>query len=194
LQVVRNETKGKLVREICALTDEGRRHLVRSTSPRQVLEDFVRILEGRQTEVAELADNVRNMQQSLQGMRAAIEEILPHVAEQPPHAGNGSAMNGSALIAASAIRPDDLAAEVKAKLAEWHSGAGGGQDCPLPELYRRLDNAGRVSIGRFHDCLRALHDSHQVYLHPWTGPLYALPEPALALLIGHEIAYYASVR
>ena len=28
----------------------------------------------------------------------------------------------------------------------------------------------------------------------WTGPLYAIPEPPLALLVGHEIAYYASPR
>ena len=32
------------------------------------------------------------------------------------------------------------------------------------------------------------------HLHPWTGPLYALPEPAFALLVGHEVAYYASIR
>jgi hypothetical protein len=39
-----------------------------------------------------------------------------------------------------------------------------------------------------------LHDREQVYLHPWTGPLYAMPEPAFALLIGHEVAYYANLR
>jgi hypothetical protein len=42
--------------------------------------------------------------------------------------------------------------------------------------------------------LRSLHDRERIYLHPWTGPLYALPEPAFALLIGHEVAYYASLR
>jgi len=29
---------------------------------------------------------------------------------------------------------------------------------------------------------------------PWTGPLYDLPEPHFALLVGHEVAYYASSR
>lgn len=71
---------------------------------------------------------------------------------------------------------------------------GRGQDCPLPELYRKLEPGARLSIGHFHDCLRRLHEENQIYLHPWTGPLYALPEPAYALLVGHEIAYYASVR
>ena len=44
------------------------------------------------------------------------------------------------------------------------------------------------------DGLRKLHQQEQIYLHPWTGPLYDLPEPALALLVGHEVAYYASRR
>jgi hypothetical protein len=83
---------------------------------------------------------------------------------------------------------------VKARLAEWHAAAGSSQDCPLPDLYRKLESKNEVSVGLFHDALRQLHDDHQVYLHPWTGPLYALPEPAFALLIGHEIAYYASIR
>src|SRR5260370_507805 len=68
-------------------------------------------------------------------------------------------------------------------------------DCPLPELFRRLNDSHRdLSIGVFHDGLRQLHEQHRVYLHPWTGPLYELPEPPFALLIGHEIAYYASAR
>jgi hypothetical protein len=65
-------------------------------------------------------------------------------------------------------------------------------DCPLPELYRALP-AG-LTIGQFHDGLRRLHESQQIYLHPWTGPLYEIPEPALALLVGHEIAYYVSLK
>ena len=68
-------------------------------------------------------------------------------------------------------------------------------DCPLPTLYeiaRRAD--GDVTLGQFHDGLRDLLERGQIYLHPWTGPLYDLPEPSLALLVGHEIVYYASLR
>jgi hypothetical protein len=83
--------------------------------------------------------------------------------------------------------------EIVVLLDEWRSSSSG--DCPLPELYRRLtERHAGLSIGRFHDLLRHLHDSHRVYLHPWTGPLYELPEPPLALLVGHEVAYYASPR
>jgi hypothetical protein len=198
LQVVRTELKGKVPREICALTDKGRQFLVREANPREVLEDFLRVLESRQADVAALADSVRHVQQSLQGIQAAVVDVLPRLTA--PHANastNGVPMNGSALRAAppaNAAASVDLIADVKAKLAEWHVAAGASEDCPLPELYRRLETAGRASIGQFHDGLRQLHDERLIYLHPWTGPLYALPEPAFALLVGHEIAYYASIR
>jgi hypothetical protein len=62
-------------------------------------------------------------------------------------------------------------------------------------LYRRAQAAAPgLTIGAFHDALRRLRDAGSIHLHPWTGPLYALPEPPLALLVGHEIAYYASIR
>ena len=69
------------------------------------------------------------------------------------------------------------------------------EDCPLPELYRQARQAaGALTIGSFHDGLRQLLEDGSIYLHPWAGPLYALPQPPLALLVGHEIAYYASPR
>jgi hypothetical protein len=87
----------------------------------------------------------------------------------------------------------DLGATLLAHLGEWSGTAG--EDYPLPDLYRSLSRLpSPPSIGEFHDCLRRLHADGAIYLHPWTGPLYALPEPAYALLVGHNIAYYASIR
>jgi hypothetical protein len=95
---------------------------------------------------------------------------------------------------AARLRAGGLVHATRAALAAWHdSGALG--DCPLPELFRRLQpRLPGLTIGQFHDGLRHLHQDEAIYLHPWTGPLYEMPEPALALLIGHEIAYYASLR
>jgi hypothetical protein len=85
----------------------------------------------------------------------------------------------------------DLAPVVLARLADW----SGPTDCTLPELYRSLSLFDPApTIGQFHDCLRRLHAEGAVALHSWTGPLYAMPEPAYALLVGHGIAYYASLR
>ncbi len=204
LEVVRTESKGKLDREICVLTEKGRHFLIRESSPREVLEDFVRVLENRHADVETLSESVREMQRSLDGIRSAVEQILPRLtsaarAGQNGTIHNGVNMNGSAMLQSpppptASSASETLIAEVKEKLAEWHAAAGASEDCPLPDLYRRLETAGRTSIGQFHDCLRRLHDDQMIYLHPWTGPLYAMPEPAFALLVGHEIGYYASIR
>jgi hypothetical protein len=90
-------------------------------------------------------------------------------------------------------QPTDLSAEILARLGNWSGSAE--DDCPLPKLFHSLKTyKPQPTIGEFHDCLRRLHAEGAIYLHPWTGPLYALPEPALALLAGHNIAYYASIR
>ena len=97
----------------------------------------------------------------------------------PAHSGNGC---------------DAWLSGTTAYLSQWQA-SGASEDCPLPDLYRQAKKlVPHLSIGHFHDGLRRLHDQEHIYLHPWTGPLYDIPEPPYALLIGHEIAYYASVR
>ena len=96
------------------------------------------------------------------------------------------------------VRPQDIFESLMRALVKhlecWRAGDI-LDDCPLPELYRRARQAcPTLTIGQFHDGLRALQELEQIYLHPWTGPLYDIPEPVLALLVGHEIAYYASTR
>jgi len=189
IEVIHTEPKGRTVREVCVLTNKGMHYLVREANPRQVLEDLVRALEDRQAAVAELAASATHMTAGLEAIRSAVEEILPRFIL--PAGNNGVSMNGT-LIPATTSAPDSRIADLKARLAEWHAASGSTQDCPLPELYRKLEST--VSVGQFHDALRQLHDDHQIYLHPWTGPLYALPEPAFALMVGHEVAYYASIR
>jgi hypothetical protein len=104
-------------------------------------------------------------------------------------------MNGTATLAPLKPDTDELGGAVLTYLADWATSAAAGQDCPLPELYRALTTReSPPTIGEFHDGLRRLQAARRIYLHPWTGPLYALPEPAYALLVGHEIAYYASLN
>ena len=208
LKITSTEFKGKTTRELCTITDAGLHYLLEQVSPKQVLEDFVRVLEQREGQVGELLELARRMADQLGGLKAALAKVLPQVQSgrlpvsdyQP--AGTAAALvrqlNGSAEIdSALAVltEAEELQDAIVAHLQDWSSSAVAGQDCPLPELFRSLSMRPQPpTLGEFHDALRSLCQRHRVYLHPWTGPLYAMPEPSFALLSGHNIAYYASAR
>jgi hypothetical protein len=224
------DPKAKPPRERYALTEKGWEFLLAAVNPKQVLEDFVRVLEARQGEVGELLDSARNMAASLQGLRDAVAKVLPTVtagkiAKPTPRedltvldslaarlglnapgvpAGAARGLDSPAVPVAAdsaphaeavtdtceAIAVADLAPAICAYLAD----RSGPTDCPLPELFRALALTGAPTIGQFHDGLRQLHADGAVSFTAWAGPLYALPEPQYALMIGHGIAYYASLK
>jgi hypothetical protein len=180
LRVVGADSRGKAAQELYAISDAGLAFLLEQAHPRTVLEDLVRAVEARERQVGDLVAAARQIQSSLEGIRCLTERVLQAVPSAAPR--NGAAPpNG-------APPHEREEAAVLAELAAWR----GQGDYPLPLLYQRA--AAHLTIGRFHDLLRRLHDHQQVYLHPWTAPLYDLPEPAFALLVGHEVSYYASRR
>lgn len=191
IRVVRQESHGRSVREVCAITEKGLSQLLEQVSPRQVLEDLVKALEGRKLQVGELVAAARNWEAGLETLRTTAERILQQLqcggARAIPamhEVGAGTTTNGH----------ETWLGAIVSYLIRWRD-ARATEDCPLPELYRHaLMCVATLSIGRFHDGLRHLYEQQQIYLHPWTGPLYDLPEPQIALLVGHEIAYYASKR
>ena len=194
--------KAKATPELYRITEKGTAWLLSQASPREVIEDFVRVLEARQTQMGDLLILVRQMQTSFEQLRANAEKVLQYVRQpgalslfknadesQPnyfwqPEANSGAERGDEAI---------DWSALVLDHLAKWQG--AGSEDCPLPELYQQVNGwKPGMSIGRFHDALRQLVETNRIYLHPWTGPMYELPEPAFALLVGHEVAYYASYR
>jgi DNA-binding PadR family transcriptional regulator len=183
LRVVRTEAKGKSPREICALTEQGLQHLLRETSPRPVLDALLRAVERCQTKLDEFAVSADEQREHLSALRDIAVKILAQLPKTEtlrlPWEANGQR------------RPEEAVLDC---LRAWNAGRQLG-DCPLPELYRRAREAKpSLSLGQYHDALRGLHEKQAIYLHPWTGPLYEMSEPAAALLAGHEIAYYASLR
>jgi hypothetical protein len=186
-KVVRTETRGKAVQEVCAITEKGLAHLLGQVSPRQILEDLVRAVESRQAQLTELVASARQTHSSLEAFKALAEKVLQQVRSQgatPLPCDRTAAPNGAETWAAAAL----------AYLTRWRDG-GASEDCPLPELFRVARQAyPKLTVGQFHDGLRQLNEQGRIYLHPWTGPLYDLPEPPYALLTGHEIAYYVSLR
>ena len=87
----------------------------------------------------------------------------------------------------AAPRAESAILEILAEQARLpRSGAG-----TVADLYERLRQRRLpLTVGQFHDTLRALRAAGRLRLSAWTGPLYELPEPALALLVGAEVLYY----
>lgn len=178
---IQEESAGKAAQEAWGITEKGIAFLLSQTSPRQVLEELVRSLEGRHGQIGELVQVAKQWQEGLQKLHATVEKVLNQLQKPTP---TPTPTNGS----------ETWIVDTLAYLSRRDE-AGASSDCPLPELYRQAQrSSAQLSIGHFHDGLRRLHEQEKIYLHPWTGPLYELPEPSVALLIGHEISYYVSRR
>lgn len=189
--VAADPAKGRPARELYALSDAGWEYLLAQVNPKQVLEDFVRVLEARGGEVCELLATARNMADSLQGLKDAVSRVLPAVAATRVTRETSPRLTEPAPATRSEPAEADLAPMILSRLADWAEAT----DCTLPELYRSLSVLDPApTIGQFHDCLRALFAAGAISLPAWTGPLYAMPEPAFAMMNGHGIAYYASIR
>jgi hypothetical protein len=184
LRVVATQPKGKAVQELCAITEKGLAFLLSQLSPKAVLENLVRALESRQSQFGELVASAQQTQSAFNALKATVEKVLHEVGKAPP--APELAPSGNGLGSGKAL--------VLSYLTQW-TASRPAEDCPLSEVYEHArKQLPTLTIGRFHDSVRQLYEEQKIYLHPWTGPLYELPDPACALLVGHEIAYYASLR
>ena len=176
--VVRQEATQKTVQDIHALSEKGLAFLVEGTSPRLVLEALVSALRASSNQITTLINGVRAGQGAMAALQAHTEKVLQQL-DRPSEPSADHPKRREAILAYLKRRHD----------------TGTLADCPLPDIYRHLQShCPSLTVGQYHDWLRRLNAEAALYLHPWTGPLYELPEPALALLVGHEIAYYASLR
>lgn len=183
IRVLRTESKGKATLEYCSLTEKGLAFLLEESSPRPVLEAICKAIESCQERIDSWIESVNQNRHYLDGLRGHAERVLNHLQMPetilPPWAKNGHAI--------------DPQAKIMELLRSWQESGKIG-DYPLPELYEKTRTAwAKLTVGEFHDALRELHGRRAIYLHPWTGPLHELPCPAAGLLVGHEIAYYASL-
>ncbi len=204
--VAGTDTHGKTPRELYTLSEKGWEYLLAAVNPKQVLEDFVRVLESRQGEVSELLNTARRMADNLQGLKAAVARVLPTVGQTkftlPANrveslavaSANANTQSRHEHATPTAVLEATPATELAPAILAYLADHAQPTDCTLPELFRALSLTDTFTIGEFHDCLRTLYAEGRVSLPAWTGPLYALPEPQFALLIGHGIAYYASLK
>jgi hypothetical protein len=190
IRVIGSEKRGKSDVELCAITQTGLAYLLNQVSPRQVLGELVQALQAREEQVGSLVAEVQKTQANLDQLRAVVEQVLQSLASSPPTMPTNGAskhLNGSA-------NADAWIEDAMKCLVRWHE-THATEDCSLPELYRQVrEEVVHLTVGEFHDGLRTLHDQGRIYLHPWTGPLYDIPDPSLVLMVGHELAYYVSIR
>jgi hypothetical protein len=190
LHVVRSESRGKRLQEVCAITEKGLAYLLTQVSPKRILEQLVEVLGDRGTQAEQLITTAHHWQAELEKMRAHVANVLDQL-QSSPSSGPASLCNGSA----HAVTPPDAWLLEAVRHLHQRSDSAVAGDCPLPDLYKHaLSSTQNLTIGLFHDGLRKLHEQEKIYLHPWTGPLYEIPEPPYAIMIGHEVAYYASAK
>lgn len=152
------------------ITELGRTWLVGTQSPRLLLEDLLAATELACGRLREIETACRLQCQQLEQQRGDILRVLERVE-------SSAARNRIEPLIESAL--------------EQHAHSGRVEACSLSDLYSsvRRELPG-VTIGQFHDRLRAMHEAGRIRLTPWTGPLYELHEPFLAMLVGHEVLYY----
>jgi Fe2+ or Zn2+ uptake regulation protein len=155
----------------CRMTPLGVKWLAENDEVKVLLEDVLRSAETQRERLESIAESCLKEATRLAQQRMAVSTILARM---------GSADAGA-----------DVLDEAVLQVIQSRHHVGKLADCSVADLFHALEERGvEASIGRFHDSLRRLREAGQVRLAPWTGPLYELPEPALALLIGHEVLYY----
>ena len=190
------------------ITEKGIDYLISEASPKEILEDFLRLLEDRRNEISNIQNTMSRFLGTLESMRGMISQVMPQVVAERTNlpklmltkrnvpvlvAHRNGALNSNVAVIDGPTPAENLAETIYTRLEQWSANAGIARDYPLADLYESLSFQGVPSVGTFHDALRELHADGRIYLHPWTGPLYSLPEPRMALLVGHEVAYYASI-
>jgi hypothetical protein len=154
------------------LTDAGRDWLLDQDDPRLLLEDLLRAIESQTETLNKIEDLCRRHGERLADQQAAL----------------------GAILAKSGVATTSTQAAAILQALVGHRQRGNPGDCSVAELFENLTSDGLIlTVGQFHDTLRALREADRIRLTPWTGPLYQLPQPALALLIGHEVLYYVSL-
>lgn len=150
-----------------------------------VLNDFLRQVEQWKDQDRALIAKIRENSARLDRLEIALKTMLGGLGQ----AGASSPGKGSVLKTA-------IIEELSSNQAGDGRAGGASCDTRLPDLFQKITTKGhpKLTSGTFQDALRELHVEGKILLHPWTGTLYSIPEPEFAFLVGHEIAYYVSLK
>lgn len=174
VQIEGNDEKTQTVR----ITEEGRTCLLESENPWILLEDLLRATEAQCDLLRKWENFWVRQRDTLEQQCLGIRRVLQRVEEQRAAE---QFVDGALVNAVEEWMANPALAERPA-------------DPTLSELFEAMKvRRPELTIGQLHDVLRILQADGRLCLRPWTGPLYQLPEPGAALLIGHEVLYYVHV-
>jgi len=178
LEVKRTTSKGKTVVQFVSITEAGVRYVLAQNNPRPLLEQLQNQLGQTESRLHELQLSVREAHQTVESIRNKMELLRSNCVEPQVTQSRVAVPNWE---------------EAVTTYLQQRQNARPAEDCPLTELYQQArQTMPEMSVGTFHDGLRKLCSERRIALQPWTGPLHELPEPSLALLQGHSLAFYAS--
>lgn len=154
----------------CRLTAEGRQWVLAIESPKDLLCDALRVCESHADRLGRLAAEFAALRDNMLALADIVRPLCV-----------SAAMDDGERMIVDALSEDALKKQPSAPT--------------LPQLFERMRaRRADLTIGQFHDVVRWLHARGRLRLAPWTGPLYQLPEPTLALLVGHEVLYYVELQ
>ena len=135
----------------------------------------------------ELADLSRNLESRADAMLARLDDLARRV-EAALRRAETSAPGVTGAVAG--VVPW---AEAALEYLDRRTGAGSAGDCPLPELFHAVrERHPALTLPAFQDGLRRLHDVRAVRLTGATDAMWAVTEPEYALVVGGQLAYWAS--
>ncbi len=181
---------GKSRVELWRVTPAGVAHALADAEVPRLLADMLSTLEDQARGLDALSDEVARSRQALIGQREAVEKLGRRLA--PPDV-DAIVRRFSQAEAESPRRPaGDSAAWVDAVEAHLdEQKRRGAREVALPDLYQAVGKPRDLTIGAFHDGLRALVKAGRIRLRPWTQPLYQLKDEQYALMWAQEIMFYA---
>lgn len=182
LHILGEKPTRKSTVQLATITQSGLIWLLEQTDLRTTLQALHQRLEQCETRWETWGDWLAECRQHLQQMQQLLQRVLDKTNDQ---VGDRYWVNG---------HPHAWLHTAWHCLRRWQE-THPHKDCPLPELFRQVqENFPDLTLGQFQDGLRQLYHKEQIFLHPWAGPIYEIPEPEFAMMVGHALVYYASCR
>ncbi len=192
LEVVRTESRGKVVTEWVRATPRAVAYVFDHDSPKSVLRELKLLLDATRSGVpqwmaearAEVAALAASFEEQARALLVRLDDLSHRVEAALRRAEASTPTVGEPV---TRVVPWAVAA---LEYLDQRSDAGATGECPLPELFRAVRaRFPELSLAAFHDGLRRLHDTRALRL----VPVAEMSEPEHAVVIDGKLVY-AAVR